>query len=492
MKKQLILAVAMSLIILTGSALSQDKPDPGISIIPQADAVTRHQIVIGGKPLAYTATCGTLPIRDEKEKTTARIFYISYTKDGIADRHDRPLLIAFNGGPGSSSVWLHMGFLGPRRVVYPDEGFLPKPPFRLVDNEFSILDEADLVFIDPVATGYSRMEPGEDPHKYHGVQEDLQAVAEFIRLYVTRNQRWASPKFLIGESYGTTRAAGLAGVLQNQHRMYLNGVTLVSSMTLGVEPGDDLSLALVLPHYTASAWYHNKLPADLQNKPLTETLKEAEAFALGAFLQALVKGGAIPAGERSAVARQMSRVTGIDAETLERMNLRIDRIGFRRELLKREKLLVGRLDSRYTAAANEATPFSVFDSDPAMNAWNGPFTAMVNQYFHQDLQYKSDRNYAIFGDVRPWKGMAESNVGLLLRQAMIQNPFLKVQVLAGYYDGATDYLSTRWAIGHIDAGGELKDRFRFDHYECGHMMYVRKADLAKAKKDLAAFIASAR
>ncbi|MDH4198081.1 MAG: peptidase S10, partial [Candidatus Aminicenantes bacterium] len=231
-------------------------------------AVTKHTVTIGGKPLAYTATCGMLPII-ENGKTMAHIFYIAYIKDGVADKSGRPILFSFNGGPGSASVWMHLGFTGPRRVAYGEEGWLPKPPYDLVDNEFSILDEADIVYIDPVGTGYSRMMPGEDAHKYHGVMEDIQSVGEFIRLYLSRHDRWASPKFVIGESYGTTRAAGLTGYL-TQLGITLNGTILVSTMTLGIQTGDDLSYVTILPHYTATAWYHKKLPADLQAKPLRD------------------------------------------------------------------------------------------------------------------------------------------------------------------------------------------------------------------------------
>jgi len=463
---------------------------------PDLTAVTKHTIAIGGKPLAYTATCGMLPIV-ENGKTMAHIFYIAYIKDGVADKSGRPILFSFNGGPGSASVWMHLGFTGPRRVAYGEEGWLPKPPFGLVDNEFSILDEADIVYIDPVGTGYSRMMPGEDAHKYHGVMEDIQSVGEFIRLYLVRNERWASPKFVIGESYGTTRAAGLTGYL-TQLGISLNGTILVSTMTLGVETGDDLSYVTILPHYTATAWFHKKLPADLQAKPIRAVLDESEAFAVGDYTLALVRGNGLPAAEKDAVARKLARLTGLGMDYLKQSNLRVSRPAFRRELLRAEGFSVGRLDSRYKGVQAGGAG-ETFESDPAMSAWMGPFTTMANAYFKEELKYQTDLVYNVFGDVRPWRGLQTAGmattsvpfvagVGDLLRQALAANPFLRVLVLEGYYDAACDYFSALYAFSHLDPTGFAKDRVKFAFFECGHMMYIRKADLAQAKKELAEFI----
>jgi carboxypeptidase C (cathepsin A) len=466
---------------------------------PDLTAVTKHSVTIGGKPLAYSATCGMLPII-ENGKTMAHIFYIAYIKDGVADKSGRPILFSFNGGPGSSSVWMHLGFTGPRRVAYGEEGWLPKPPYGLTDNEFSVLDEADIVYIDPVGTGYSRMMPGEDAHKYHGVMEDIQSVGEFIRLYLSRNDRWASPKFVIGESYGTTRAAGLTGYL-SQLGISLNGTILVSTMTLGVQTGDDLSYVTILPHYTATAWFHKKLPADLQAKPLRDVLDESEKFAVGEYTLALVRGNGLTAEEKDAVARKLARLTGLAVDYLKESNLRVSRPSFRKELLRAEGFSVGRLDSRYkgvqTGVAGET-----FESDPAMSAWMGPFTTMANAYFKEELKYSTDLVYHIFGDVRPWKGLQTTGmtttsvpfvagVGDLLRQALAANSFLRVLVLEGYYDAACDYFSALYAFSHLDPAGFAKDRVKFAFYECGHMMYIRRPDLAQAKKDLAEFIRAA-
>ncbi|MCJ7681440.1 MAG: hypothetical protein MUP70_11990, partial [Candidatus Aminicenantes bacterium] len=452
-----------------------------IPAAPQAvdwdkDAVTKHTLRIDGKDIRYTARAGFLPIVEE-DKTTAQIFYIAYTRDDTSDPANRPVTFSFNGGPGSSSIWMHMAFLGPRKVLYDDEGFALQPPYRLADNEFSILDATDLVFIDPAATGFSRMMPGEDPHKYHGVMEDIASVGEFIRLYVTRNNRWGSPKFIIGESYGTTRASGLTGYLQDQHRMYINGTILVSMTALGYSAGGDLSLMTILPHYTATAWFHKQLSADLQAKPLREVLDEAEMFATGPYTLALIRGNTLSPEEKDKVATEMARLTGLDKGFLLKSDLRVSAAVFRRHLLSEEGLTVGRLDSRYTGV-EAGSPEMAFRTDPAMESWNGPFTGAVNQYFHQELGVRFDMEYNVFGDVRPWKGRNDAFVGQMLHRALIQNPYLNVMVLEGYYDGACDYFTAQYTFSHLDLAGKIKDRIHFRYYECGHMMYIRKPDLA--------------
>jgi carboxypeptidase C (cathepsin A) len=382
---------------------------------------------------------------------------------------------------------MHMGFTGPRKVVYDDEGMMPAPPFRLANNEHAILDVADIVFIDPVGTGYSRMAPGEDVHKFHGVMEDIQSVGEFIRLYTTRNSRWDSPKFLIGESYGTTRAAGLVNHMQQRHQMYFNGVVLVSMTPLDYQAGTDLSFALWLPHYTATAWYHKALPPDLQAKPLKVVLDESEQYALGGYLDALTKGDALTAAERDSVAAQVGRYAGLSKTYVMQNHLRVDRARFRKELLRSRGLTVGRLDSRYTGIDRDAGG-ATNEYDPAMEAWNGPFAAVINDYFRDELKWETDQKYNVWGDVRPWRRDPATNTGEMLRAAMTQNPFLRVLVLAAYYDAATDYFTAEYVMSHLDPGGSIKDRISFAFYESGHMMYVRKSDLAKAKKDVADFV----
>jgi len=457
-----------------------------LAVPPDTTVVTRHTGQFNGQTVRYTATAGTLPIVEDG-KVRARMFYVAYVKEGVQDVTKRPVIFSFNGGPGSASVWMHMGYTGPKLVTYDKEGFALMPPGGVVDNPYSILDVADIVYIDPVATGFSRMMPGEDEHKYHGVMEDIQSVGEFIRLWVTRNGRWGSPKFLIGESYGTTRAAGLADYLQSRHRMYLNGVILVSMTNLGVQAGPLVSFATTLPHYTATAWYHGKLPPDLQSRPLREVLDEAEEFAIGDYLLALVKGHHLQGEERREMVRRVARYTGLSERYVDAADLRIDLGRFRKELLRDRRLTVGRLDSRYTGidsdAAGERNQY-----DQAMSDWNGAFTTAVNMYLRETLGFKTDLEYNIFGDVHPWRGR-ETNVGQMLRRAMTDNPYLKVLVQAGYYDGGTDYFSAQYTMSQLQPGGELRDRIRFAFYESGHMMYLRREDLPRANQDIRDFIA---
>jgi carboxypeptidase C (cathepsin A) len=468
-------------------APQRDAPKDGPEL-KETTSVTKHTIAVGGQPVRYTATAGTLLLRDDKDKPIASFFYVYYAKDDVTDRSKRPIVYSFNGGPGTASVWMHMGFTGPRRVLYDDEGMMLQPPFRLVDNEYSILDVADIVYIDPVGTGYSKMAPGEDPHKFHGTLDDIRSVGDFIRLWTTRYQRWESPKFVIGESYGTTRASGVAGYLQQAHQLFLNGVILVSMTDLNVDSGTDLDYALVLPHYTATAWYHKALVPELQSKPLAEVLKQSEQYAMGAYLSALVKGDRIAAAERQEVAASVARLAGLTPEYVINSNLRVDRGRFRKELLRAKGVTVGRLDSRYTGHDRDAAGDEI-EFDSALESWNGPFAATINQYFRNELNWQTDQKYNIWGDVRPWRRDEQANVGEMLRRAMAGNPYLKVLILEGYYDGATDPFTAEYTISHLDPSGELKGRFAFAFYESGHMMYVRKAALAKAKQDLAAFIA---
>jgi carboxypeptidase C (cathepsin A) len=465
-------------------------PPPAAAELEETTAVTRHAIDVGGQRIAYTATAGTIVLRDDKQKAEASVFYVSYTRDDVTDRAKRPMFYSFNGGPGTASVWMHMGFTGPRKVVYDEEGMMPAPPFRLENNAHAILDIADIVFIDPVGTGFSRMAPGEDPHKFHGVMEDIRSIGEFIRLYTTRNSRWDSPKFLIGESYGTTRAAGLVNHLQQAHQMYFNGVIMVSMTGLDYQSGTDTSFALSLPHYTATAWYHKALPAELQSKPLRAVLQESEQFAMGPYLDALIKGDKLAETERDAVAAQVARLAGLAVQYVANSNLRIDRGRFRKELLRSRGLTVGRLDSRYTGIDRDAAG-ATNEYDPAMEAWNGPFAAVINDYFRDELKWQTDAKYNIWGDVQPWKRDQRTNTGEMLRSAMTQNPYLRVLVLAAYYDGATDYFSAQHVMSHLDPGGAIKDRISFAFYESGHMMYVRRQDLTKSKQDIAQFVQQA-
>jgi carboxypeptidase C (cathepsin A) len=456
---------------------------------------TQHSATIDGKKIDYEATAGTLLVQEDDAKHKASMFFVAYTKNKVDDLSRRPIAFAFNGGPGSSSVWLHMGLLGPKRVDLGGDGASLAPPYRLTDNASSLLDLTDLVFIDPVTTGYSRAEPADEAKLFHGVTQDIHTVAEFIRLYVTKFRRWESPKYLVGESYGTTRAAGLAEYLQNQLGMNLNGILLISSIlnfqTARFDEGNDLPYILFLPTYAATAWYHKKLAAELL-ADRDKTLEEVEKFALGDYTLALMKGSALTAEERRDVARKLARYTGLSEEYVRHANLRIDIHRFIKELLRGSHKTVGRYDSRFVGrdgdAAGEHSGY-----DPSYAAVQGPYTALVQQYLSKDLDYVRESPYRILtGRVQPWDyGQAKNrylNVAPSLRQAMTQNPSLRVFVANGYYDLATPYFATRYTFNHLDLDGDLHQRVRMGYYDAGHMMYIDKKSLHKLRKDLAAFL----
>ena len=466
--------------------------------IVETQSVTHHSIQLGGETLAYTAKAGTLLLREEDGKKRASVFFVAYTRDGVQDPATRPVTFSFNGGPGSSSVWLHLGALGPRRVDLGPEGFDARPPFRLVDNTESWLDLSDLVFIDPVSTGYSRAVPGESAAPYHGVEGDVQSVAEFIRLWTTRERRWGSPKFLTGESYGTTRAAALANHLAVRHGLYLNGIVLVSAIlnfqTAEFDPGNDLPCELYLPTYAATAFYHKKLAPELE-RDLGATLAEVERFASGEYALALRRGGALSDAERDAIATKLARYTGLSKEYVERANLRIEINRFCKELERGERRTVGRLDSRYEGIDRDAageTP----ESDPSLSPILGPYSAALNHYLRGELGYESDLVYEILsGRVFPWKFDDAENryldVAERLRRTLAQNPALRVFVACGYYDLATPYAAAHYTFEHLGMERELLARIRFGHYEAGHMLYVQGASRQRFKQDVAAFYAQA-
>jgi carboxypeptidase C (cathepsin A) len=461
---------------------------------------TTNTVTINGVDITYKATAGTMVMKDEEGKPHATVFFIAYTRLDVTvtNAADRPIAFSFNGGPGSSSVWLHLGALGPRRVSLKADGSLPPPPFKLVNNDSSILDETDLVFIDPVSTGYSRPVPGEDAGKFHGVEEDLASVGDFIRLYTTRYKRWSSPKFLIGESYGTTRAAGLSGHLEDRYGIYLNGICLISSVldfsTLGFNPGNDLPYILYLPSETAAAWYHKKLAPDLQ-ADMKKALAESEQFALGDYTQALMKGAQIPADERQQIAKKVARLTGLSEDFVDRAELRVNVRQFFKELLRNERLIIGRYDSRMTGSDRNATGDSP-EYDPSYTAVLGPFTATFNNYVRQDLKFESDLPYEVLtGKVMPWDfGTARNrylDVAETLRETMVHNPYLKVFVANGYFDLATPFLATRYTFDHMGLPPDLRTNVSMGYYGAGHMMYVNQPSLVELKKDLAGFIHSA-
>ena len=456
---------------------------------------TKHSVKIGGQEVKYTATAGTMVLKLEDGTPKASVFFVAYTKDDVADATKRPITFAFNGGPGAGSLWLHVGALGPRRVEMGDVGNLLPPPYKFVDNEASIIDVTDIVFIDPVTTGFSRPVPGEADKQFHGVQEDVQSVGDFIRLWATRNRRWGSPKFLAGESYGTTRAAGLSGYLQQRYGMYLNGIILISSIlnfqTAEFDTGNDLPYILYLPTYTAIAWYHKKLPTDLQ-ADLQKAIAESKAFAVGAYADALMAGDALPAAKRTEIAQKLSRLTGVSAEYIDRADLRIEIQRFDKELMKSERRTVGRLDGRFTGIDADAAGEQP-DYDPSLAAIVGPYTATLNEYVRGELKFESDLPYEFLtGRVRPWNYAPYENryvnVAETLRRAMTQNQFLHVFVGKGYYDLATPFFAADYTFDHLGLDPTLRSHISGGYYEAGHMMYVHHDSLMKLKQDLAQFI----
>lgn len=455
---------------------------------------TRHEVVVGGSPLRYTAEAGTLPIRSDTGETEGEIFYIAYTAEEDGAPADRPLTFSFNGGPGSSSVWLHLGALGPRRVKMLEDGGLPAPPYSLVDNESSWLDLTDLVFIDPVGTGYSRPETEADGEKFWGLEQDIRSVGEFIRLYLTRNERWASPLYLVGESYGTTRAAGLSGYLVNRSGIAFNGVLLVSTVLdfgeIRFGEGNDLPYLTFFPTYAATAWYHGALREEWPS--LDDLLTEARRFAYEDYWPALARGAELAPAERSRIAAEAARLTGLDPGWVEDADLRIEAGRFRKELLRDRGRTVGRLDSRFLGRDRDDAG-ETFEFDPSMAAIRAPYTAAFNDYVRRELGYEDEKHYWILGggigrwDFGGGNGYAETRSSL--RDAMLRNPYMRVFVASGYYDMATPFFGAEYTMNHLGIPPELRENITIAEYEAGHMMYIDEPSLVKFKVDVAAFYA---
>ncbi len=452
---------------------------------PDTTVVTKHQTTIKGQPISYTATTGNQPVWNEAGEPIAAVNYTYYERDGVKDKAKRPLFISFNGGPGSASVWMQIAYTGPALIKIDDEGN-PVQPYGITKNPYSILDVADIVYINPVNTGYSRIVGDADRKQFFGVNEDIQYLADWINTFVTRNNRWESPKYLIGESYGTTRVSGLALELQGKKWMYLNGVILVSPTELGIERQGPTKEALTLPYMAATAWYHNALPADLQSKDLLEILPEVENFTVNEYMPALAWGGCLSPEKRQAVADQVARYSGVDAQEILDHNLTITPAFFWKELLRDQGYTVGRLDSRYRGKdikdAGERP-----ESNAELLSWLHSFTPAINYYLANELNYKTDMPYYMFGPVHPWN-QQNNRTGANLMQAVAQNPYLHVLLQSGYYDGACDYFNAKYNFWQMDKGGKFQDRFAFKGYRSGHMMYLRHEDLKQANDDLRDFI----
>jgi len=454
---------------------------------PVADAATTREdaVTIGGQRVAYSVTVGTQPVWDADNHAVASVFYTYYERKDVADKSTRPLVISFNGGPGSASVWMHIAYTGPRLLRIDDEGF-PIQPYGVQENPHSILDVADIVYVDPVNTGFSRILGEAKREQFFGVNEDVEYLARWIGTFVTRRGRWTSPKYLVGESYGTTRVAGLAAKLQESQWMYLNGVVLVSPTELGIERDGVVDQALVLPYYAATAWYHQVLAPELQQRELEELLPEVEAFTLDALLPAMARGGSLDPARRVELAGAYARYSGLSADVVTDYSFAVPTSFYWKELLRERGLTVGRLDSRYRgldAADSGTSP----DFDPALTAWNHAFAPAINHYLRDVLGYPTDLQYWLFGPVSPWNREGD-RTGVGLRRALAQNPYLHVLVQSGYYDGGTDYFNAKYTLWNMDPAGRFQDRLEWKGYRSGHMMYLRKPDLAQANADLRAFI----
>ncbi len=465
---------------------------------------------MGDRTLDYTATCGTLVLRDytpshetkegapaPQDKATAAFFFTAYSLE--TERPEaRPITFSFNGGPGSSSVWLHLGILGPQRVACDEMGNAPPPPYALVDNEHTLLLESDLVFIDPAGTGLSRMAEGEKPNEFHAYQRDLDSVGEFIRLYLTRYGRWGSPKYLIGESYGTTRAAGLSLHLQEKHDIFLNGLMLVSLamdfQTLSFDDGNELPYALFLPTYAATAWYHRALAPDLQARPLTEVVAAAEAFALGEYTAALMQGARLEDGRREQIAAQVARFTGLTPDYVRQVDLRPGESRYFKQLLRERGQTVGRLDSRFLGQDRDDAGEQP-ESDPFMNAVLGAYAVCINRVLRDKLKYETDAPYVVHApiwDKWSWKGFENRYLSTSgsLRKAMQANPHMRVYVASGYYDLGTPHAAGDYTVHHLGLRGAARERVKVSYFEAGHMMYIHQPSLARMAKELRGFVKS--
>jgi carboxypeptidase C (cathepsin A) len=449
---------------------------------------TSHEITVGNQKITYEAQTGFQPVWNEEGKPIASVHYTYYKRTNGETTETRPLLISFNGGPGSASVWMHMAYTGPYLLHIDEEGY-PLQPYGVKENPHSVLDCADLLYVNPVNTGYSRMAHKEVDRKlFFGVNADIEYLSRWIGTFVTRENRWRSPKFLIGESYGTTRVSGLAHALQNKEWMYLNGVILVSPTNIGIAREGIVQSANRIPYFTAAAWYHSKLPASLQNEDLLDVLEESEKFTVEEFLPALAKGAFLELDRKEEIATKLEELTGIEKQIYLDYNLELPTSAFWKLLLKREGFTVGRLDSRYLGIDRVEGGDSP-DYNAELMSWLHSFTPAVNYYFKNYLNFSTDLKYNMFGPVHPWDRQND-RTGEQLRQAMAQNPYLKVMIQAGYFDGATNYFDAKYSMWHLDPSGKMSDRLRFEGYRSGHMMYLRKEDLAASTQHIRSFILS--
>lgn len=480
----------------TSTTTTKTVPPASIAqMLDEPDSVTKHSVNVNGRTLNYTVRAGYMPIRNAQTgDTEAKIFYMAYTLDNANNPAKRPLMFSFNGGPGSASVWLHMGALGPKRVKMLDNGLMPPPPYELVDNEATWLDQTDLVFIDTVGTGYSRAMKPEVAAKFFGLNGDIESVGEFIRMYLTQAQRWTSPLFLVGESYGTTRASGLSNYLF-EHGVGLNGILLISTVmnfqTIRFADNNDLPLVFILPSYATTAWYHKRLSPGMQAKPVSQIAQEARNFAMNEFMPAMMRVESLSPQEKQTLLDKYSSLTGLSKDFIERNNFRVELGEFMKELLRSQRRTTGRLDSRFLGIDRDAGGESA-DGDPSMNAIRPPYTAAFNDYVRRDLEFNSPLEYYILGGgIGRWNWNTDNgyaDTSMPLKDAMAKNPYMKIFVACGYYDMATPFFAAEYTVSAMNLDPELRKNISFNYYEAGHMMYIEKASLRKLKDDAAAFI----
>lgn len=453
----------------------------------EKSSVTHHSAKIGGEGINYTATAATYVIKADDGTPKATFFFVAYTKDGVSDASTRPISFVYNGGPGSASLFTHMG-MGPERVVLTADGHGMPAPYRITDNEDSFLDATDLVFVDAVSTGYSRPAAGQNPAQFYGVVQDAEIFSDFIYQYITRNNRWDSPKFLIGESYGTTRSAELAGVLEHRHSIYLNGIVLVSTVAFAQWGADDRT-EFFLPTYVTSAWYHHLLASDLQNQSVEQVAQQAREFAHGEYAEALEKGDQISPAEYQKVVKDIARLTALSPTYIEESNLRVSPFRWFKELERSKRRTVGRLDSRFEGMDRDAAG-ERDEYDPSEASYLGAFVATFQDYVRRDLKWDSDQYYTVTGNVRPWDRTAGDEVAEVLRSAMTEESSLKVLVVCGYYDLATPFNGIEETVSHMQLEPPIRKNISFMYYESGHMVYIDEKAHHKLHKDVDAFINS--
>lgn len=492
--KTILLSFAALLFLHTAGTAVAASDEHRRTLEAESVNVTEHRARINGERVDYKAYAGFLPVWDDDGHPVATLQYTYYERQGVDNNEERPIMFSFNGGPGSASVWMHIAYTGPKSLRVDDEGF-PIQPYGVKDNPHSVLDTTDIVFVNPVNTGYSRVLPGPDgempsrekqKEMFFGVNADVQYLADWMNTFVTRYERWRSPKFLIGESYGTTRVSGLALELQNRQWMYINGAVLVSPTDIGIDRDGPVKAANRLPYFAAAAWYHEQLDDSLQSLDLLELLDEVEEYTVDTYLPALAKGAWLDDSERAEVTAQVAKYSGLSEQAVTRSNMDISTSFFWKELLRDEGQTIGRLDSRYKGIdRDDAGSRPDFNSE--LTSWLHSFTPAINHYLRADLGLETDIKYNMFGPVHPWD-RSGNETGENLRQAMAQNPYLNVMIQAGYYDGATNYFDAKYTKWHLDPGGKMKDRLSFKGYRSGHMMYLRSEDLKSSNEHLRDFI----